>query len=172
MAGANLSVRKSMFLKAGGFDTSLKSYEDIEFSQRIKKTGQTAIDPGLRVETSGRRFRHGLLHGIRPWAINEVIRILEVEKKFVSQSDVRTEKSLWSRIFSIIPAFSIFALLFFLFYFSEPSISQAKQIKTIAKNATLLMSEIQDRQKDVSMYISNIKNKSKEMLKAAAKPRQ
>lgn len=164
MAGANMAIRKKFFDKIGGFDTSLKSYEDIEISQRLKDAGETAIDPCLAVETSGRRFRHGFLYGVRPLAVNEVIRVFSSEQKFVGQSDVRTEKSLWSKIFALIPVFSLFACLFFLFYFSEPSISQVKQVKAVKEKAQDIVINIEKKQKDIRYYLGQIRITSIEKI--------
>jgi len=156
MAGANMAIRKNIFKQIGGFDTNLKGYEDIEISERLKYVGETAIDPYLIVETSGRRFRHGFLHGVRPWAINEVIRVFSNEKKFLGQSNVRTEKSLWSRVFSFVPVLSLFVCLFLLFYFSEPTISDAKQVKLVREKAQGIVSNIEKHQKDLKYYLGKI----------------
>lgn len=139
MAGANFAVRKDAFLKAGGFNTKIKSYEDVELSHRLKGIGKTKFNPSLRVETSGRRFKNGLIRGLKPWVINEAIRIFEVDKEFVSQPDIREEKSLWRKL-SFAPVFSVIFALFLLFYFSNPLISQA------ANNIVL---KIQNHEKDI-----------------------
>lgn len=164
MAGANMAIRKTFFKQINGFDTKLKGYEDIEISERLKYVGETAIDPYLIVETSGRRFRHGFLHGVRPWAINEVKRVIANDKNFLGQSNVRTEKSLWSKIFSFVPAFSLFACLFLLFYFSEPTISEARQIRLMKEKAQNFVSNIEKQQEDLKYYLGKVKTDSIEKI--------
>ena len=159
-----MAIRKTFFEKIGGFDTSLKSFEDVDISQRLMKVGETGLDPYLTVETSGRRFRHGFLHGVRPYAANEAIRVLKVDQNFISQPDVRTEKSLWSRTFSFVPAFSLFACLFLLFYFSEPTISQAREVKLVKEKAQNIVSNIEKQQNNLKYYLGKIKSESMEKI--------
>jgi len=157
MSGANMAVRKTIFEKIGGFNTSLKSFEDVEISHRLMKAGETGIDPYLIVETSGRRFRHGFLHGVRPYAVNEAIRVFTNEKKFIHQPNERSEKSLWNKVFSFVPALSLFVCLFLLFYFSEPAISEAKQVKIVKQKAQNVVLNIERQQKDIKYYLGKIK---------------
>lgn len=154
MAGANFAVRKKAFLKTGGFNTNIKSCEDIDLSQRLKKVGETKMNPGLRVETSGRRFRNGLIAGLKPWVVNEVIRIFEVDKEFVSQSNVREEKSIWAKL-AFIPGVSLIVFLFILFYFSNPSISQAEGAKIVCERLVLT---IQNQEDEIKNYITEMKS--------------
>ena len=54
--GVNSSFRKSAYLKAGGYSERIKTLDDNEFPNRIKKLGKVVFDPSLVVETSTRRF--------------------------------------------------------------------------------------------------------------------
>jgi glycosyltransferase involved in cell wall biosynthesis len=158
MPGANFAVRKEAFLKADGFNTKMKSYEDVDLSQRLSKLGRAKFDPSLRVETSGRRFRHGILGGIKPWAINEAIRILGMEKDFLSQPDIRTEKSLWSKVFAFVPVVVLAVFLFSLFYFSNPVMSSAKEMEFVRVKASFIFTKIQDREEGWIDYLSRVKS--------------
>ena len=155
MAGANFAVRKEAFLKSGGFNTKIKSYEDIELSQRLKEVGETKLNPSLRVETSGRRFKNGLLRGLRPWVINEAIRIFEVDKDFVGQPDIREEKPIWAKL-SFAPGFLCVIFLFALFYFSNPSISEAAGKKFFKEKADYFVFKIQNQEKEIKKYLAQM----------------
>lgn len=156
MAGANFAVRKKAFLRAGGFNTKIKSYEDIELSQRMKRHGETKLNPSLRVETSGRRFKNGLIAGLRPWVINEVIRIFEVDKEFLPQSNIREEKSIWAKIF-FIPGLSCIVFLFILFYFSNSSISEAANTELIKEKAAIFALKMHNQEAEIKGYIEKMK---------------
>lgn len=55
-AGINMAVRRSSFLKVNGFDTSLKTMEDIELFKRLARVGGIAFCPAV-VFTSARRLK-------------------------------------------------------------------------------------------------------------------
>lgn len=60
-AGMNFAFKKSAFDKIGGYNMNLKSAEDVELGYRLKKYGKLRISPGLKVYSSARRFRKGIL---------------------------------------------------------------------------------------------------------------
>lgn len=159
MAGANFAVRKKAFLNAGGFNTKIKSYEDIELSQRMKSIGESKLNPSLRVETSGRRFGNGLFAGLRPWVVNEVIRIFEVEKEFLSQSDIREEKFSWAEL-SFVPGVLCIVFLFSLFYFSNSSISEAAEART-----AIFALKIQNSEEELKDYLEKTWEENKRAWK-------
>jgi hypothetical protein len=91
-----------------------------------------------------------------PYIINEAIRIFEVNKDFVDQPDIRTEKSKWSGIFSFAPMFLLFIFLFSLFYFSNPAISSAEEIKFLKEKASFIAIIIKEG--NISDYMAGVKN--------------
>ncbi len=56
MSGSNIAMRKSAFKKAGGFDTRLETYEDIDLIARVKKLGEVRYVNDAVVATSTRRI--------------------------------------------------------------------------------------------------------------------
>jgi glycosyltransferase involved in cell wall biosynthesis len=64
LPGCNLAVRATSFYKIGGFNTYLNVMEDAELCQRLKHIGTILFDPKLRVATSGRAYRNGLIIGL------------------------------------------------------------------------------------------------------------
>ncbi|MBI5877966.1 MAG: glycosyltransferase family 2 protein [Chloroflexi bacterium] len=58
-SGANFAVRRSAWLAAGGFDTSLASAEDLDLSCKLQRIGRIVLDPQMVVFTSDRRLREG-----------------------------------------------------------------------------------------------------------------
>jgi len=165
LGGANMAVRKEAFMKIKGFNTKLKSYEDIDLCQRLKNLGKTLMDPSLRVETSGRRFRYGFIYGLSPWMINDIIRIFKIKKDFRPQPDIRKEESLYSKLFSLVPIASFIIILFSLFYLSNPSISEAKKLEVIKEKTNVFIEKIQEKKEKVKNYVADLK----ELLKKEKK---
>lgn len=91
MSGFNMSVRKSAFIKIGGFDKSLKMGEDIDLSQKLRSVGEIKIDTKLIVYSSGRRYGKGLLSGIKSYAPEWFSRAVLKQNKPFEFSDVRGE---------------------------------------------------------------------------------
>lgn len=54
--GSNSSFRRSAYEKAGGYGEKIRTLEDNEFPNRIKKLGKVVFDPSLVVASSTRRF--------------------------------------------------------------------------------------------------------------------
>ncbi len=59
ISGQNFAVKREVIKKVGGFNTKLKSAEDVELGRRIKKIGELEFNSKLRVYTSARRLRAG-----------------------------------------------------------------------------------------------------------------
>lgn len=132
LPAANLAVRKNVFLRAGGFKTSLKLGEDAELSQRLKNYGVVVLDPEFRVLTSGRRFRHGLLLGLATYAPNILSRYLWTNDKFNRLPAIRKEARPVS-VGSLVSLLLVTAFLFSLFSWANPQFSQAKSVRAIDK---------------------------------------
>ncbi|MFB6290869.1 MAG: glycosyltransferase family 2 protein, partial [Candidatus Bipolaricaulia bacterium] len=54
--GFNMAVSKEAFDETRGFDSSIKSAEDVDLSQRVKKQGKIIYNKDLTVKTSVRRL--------------------------------------------------------------------------------------------------------------------
>ena len=54
--GCNSSFRKDVYIKAGGYNEGIRTLDDNEFPNRIKKYGKVVFDPSLAIKTSTRRF--------------------------------------------------------------------------------------------------------------------
>ncbi|HEY2955200.1 MAG TPA: polysaccharide deacetylase family protein [Candidatus Eisenbacteria bacterium] len=59
--GANLSVRRSAFIAAGGWNPKFSLQADSELSERMRRFGRVAVLESLRVRTSARRWNRALL---------------------------------------------------------------------------------------------------------------
>ena len=66
--GSNIAVRKIAFEKAGGFDTSLVTAEDLELVGRMNKQGKIKFSSKVSLDVSARRvkkwgyFKYALFH--------------------------------------------------------------------------------------------------------------
>ncbi len=56
ISGSNFAVRRSAFLKSGGFDESLVTYEDLDLAHRLSRIGRVVYANDAVVATSTRRI--------------------------------------------------------------------------------------------------------------------
>ncbi len=84
MVGSNVAVRKSAFDKVKGFNEKLKTYEDWDFSGRIRKLGKTAYLNGAVVYASTRRVKEW---GIKGYALYHISNIF----KYKIQKEARED---------------------------------------------------------------------------------
>jgi glycosyltransferase involved in cell wall biosynthesis len=143
LPGANLAVRKQSFLQIGGFNTEIKLCEDVDISQRLRKVGEVMLAPNFKVRTSGRRFNHGLLHGLMTYAPNAIVRMLLKKHKFGRLATIRTEAPLSRKLSLTLPLFLLIGL-FSMFYLSNPSISGAKSVTLIRQDAAVITERIEN----------------------------
>ncbi|HHT9129652.1 MAG TPA: glycosyltransferase family 2 protein [Candidatus Brocadiaceae bacterium] len=129
LPGVNFSVRKEAFLKVGGFKSELSLGEDAEISRRLKKVGKVLLDPHFLVQTSGRRYRSGLLLGIMTYIPNGIVRIVFNKHKFLKLPTIRSERSLFARRVNQFLLLLVI-VLFSLFYFSNNCLLKAGLKKT------------------------------------------
>ncbi|MCL4391079.1 glycosyltransferase [Candidatus Parvarchaeota archaeon] len=54
--GSNMAVRTGIFKKAGGFNTAISTFEDIDFSLRAGRLGKSIFSNAVRVRSSARRI--------------------------------------------------------------------------------------------------------------------
>lgn len=118
LTGVNFAVKKEAFLKVGGFKTELSMGEDAEISRRLKKVGNVVLDPHFRVQTSGRRYRNGLILGVMTYIPNGIMRIMFNKHKFFNLPPIRSERSLFSKLLSQFLLLFVIILLS-LFYISH-----------------------------------------------------
>ncbi len=62
LSGFSFGISKSIYVKAGGFDTKLQTLEDLDLSFRVAKLGKIKFIKKA-VIFSGRRFKNGLISG-------------------------------------------------------------------------------------------------------------
>lgn len=68
--GSNFAVRRRSMQEIGGFDTSLKSAEDIDLALRFKSVGKIVFTHKLVVYASSRRFKVGWISFLKHHTIN------------------------------------------------------------------------------------------------------
>ena len=61
LAGFNFGIRKDIFEKSGGFDTSLNAMEDVELAKSVEKLGAIAFLEKVVVQVSARRWERGII---------------------------------------------------------------------------------------------------------------
>ncbi|MBI2617551.1 glycosyltransferase [Candidatus Gottesmanbacteria bacterium] len=64
LSGFNFAIRKSVYVKSGGFNSELNTYDDIELGEKVKKFGKVIFIRNTPVIVSGRRFKKGLFQGL------------------------------------------------------------------------------------------------------------
>lgn len=119
LVGFNMSVRKSYFVKIGGFNAALPMGEDVDLAQRLRAVGNVDIDPTLLVFSSGRRFRSGLILGVMSYAPYWISKVVLHRDKPFAFKDVRSENG-ESNSFGYIPLGIVVIFLFILFYIAIP----------------------------------------------------
>src|SRR3989344_1728936 len=115
--GFNMAVRRSAFLKIGGFNTALTLGEDIDLAKRLREIGKVLVDINFLVFVSGRRYRNGLLLGILTYAPSYFARVFLHKDKFLNFPTIRTEKMSGSLAF--LPLAFVFGAIFLLFIISN-----------------------------------------------------
>jgi len=125
MMGSNFAVKKETFLKINGFNVNLTMGEDVDFSLRAQKIGQVKFDKKFRVETSGRRFRHGLFWGLLIYIPNWFARVIFNKYKFTKLPPVRKETSLLQK-YKILPLSLALTCFLIIFYNHNAFINQVR----------------------------------------------
>lgn len=62
--GMNMAIKASAYKQSGGINPDLNLHDDFDLARRIHFYGKIKYDRALSVETSGRRFKDGILSGI------------------------------------------------------------------------------------------------------------
>lgn len=152
LIGSNLAVRKSAFLKIGGFNENLKSQEDGDLAERIKKIGKVKFDPKFLVLTSGRRFNFGLLAGFFQYWFNSFLKFIKRER-LIKFYPIREERPLVGNLLSFALFFLIFSLIFNFFYFKNPLPAKAQVVKKVenkvSKEIFVLKKELAKEKKQI-----------------------
>lgn len=68
--GSNFAVRKKSMQEIGGFNTSLKTAEDVDLAWRLKKAGKIVFNRKLTVSVSSRRFKGGWINFLKLHTMN------------------------------------------------------------------------------------------------------
>lgn len=88
VAGINFAFRKDVFDKVGGYTLGLKSAEDIDLAEKIRKFGKIKLDKNLVVYTSDRRFKGRLFKSLVHHAKN-YFKVFILKKKPENMVDIR-----------------------------------------------------------------------------------
>jgi len=86
--GFNFAIYKNIYEKSGGFNPKLNVQEDIDLSFKISKFGHIQRAPNIKVLFSGRRFKSGVLSGLKPY-LNTFIRFYWKDRQDVALDDPR-----------------------------------------------------------------------------------
>ncbi len=150
--GVNMAVRKTAFLKSGGFNVALKIGEDADLSRRLEEFGLVKFLPRLLVRTSGRRYRHGLIAGLTAYLPNAFARTFLSKNKNSEFPSVRTDYSAIRHV--IMPWLSFSVILLVLFSTQNPGIAHAKGLAVLNVHRTYSEEHV-----ELSSYWSNQKVK-------------
>ncbi len=88
LSGFNFAIRKSAYIKSGGFNPELNSQEDTELSLRVNKLGKIKYVSKPLVTFSGRRFHQGLVKGLLEY-ISSWISVIVLKRHETILRDVR-----------------------------------------------------------------------------------
>src|SRR3989338_2289405 len=88
LSGFNFAIKKSAYLKSGGFNPELNTFDDIELGEKIKRFGKVVFIRNTPVIVSGRRFKKGLFEGLSSY-FKPFIEYSLFHKKSVSLDDPR-----------------------------------------------------------------------------------
>ncbi len=92
--GSNCAVMKEFFDKVGGFNTSLKTGEDLDLGVKLSKYGRIVFLPSI-VYSSSRRFRKNLLKAIAIYTFANFLSHRLFGKPMINELDVaRGEKDI------------------------------------------------------------------------------
>jgi len=87
--GANFSVRRSVFVAAGGWDSRFNLQSDTELSARLRRFGRVILLPDLAVRTSSRRWNRSLVLSSFLYATNFASLKLRRKPLWTSFPDIR-----------------------------------------------------------------------------------
>ena len=71
--GFSFGIRRDIYFRAGEFDPRLNTAEDVDLSTRVKKLGKIKFTLGVPVVFSGRRFRNGIMKGLKEYAVGYLV---------------------------------------------------------------------------------------------------
>lgn len=76
MSGMNMAVRRDIYQKSGGFNVALNVHDDFDLAKRVRKFGEIKYVSDMLVETSGRRYKNGIITGLlsyHRWTLNYLL---------------------------------------------------------------------------------------------------
>jgi peptidoglycan/xylan/chitin deacetylase (PgdA/CDA1 family) len=89
LAGANMAVWRSVYLRSGGFNPRVNMGADVELGQRIQRLGKLHIDRKLVVKTSGRRFQFAFFQTLWLYYLNDLSLYLFKRPAFYNFPNIR-----------------------------------------------------------------------------------
>jgi glycosyltransferase involved in cell wall biosynthesis len=87
--GSNFAVRKEAFERSGGFDANMMTYEDWEFSNRLKKYGRMTYLGDAIVHTSVRRINEWGMTGFFIYYVGNIFAYNLFRKPHTNYAQVR-----------------------------------------------------------------------------------
>lgn len=89
IVGSNFAVRKSVFMKHGGFDEKLITYEDWDLSGRLRKSGRIVYADEAVVYTSVRRIKAWGVSGFFIFHVSNIFRYHLLRKPKDNYKEIR-----------------------------------------------------------------------------------
>jgi len=123
LSGANFAVRKTCFLKTGGFNVNLQINEEYDISQRIRKFGKVKLAPYFLVKTSGRGYEYGVISWFFRYGPITFSRIVLRRHNFNKLKPIRKEGHFCQ---IILEPFLIGLVILLIFVSSPPAFAKAQ----------------------------------------------
>jgi peptidoglycan/xylan/chitin deacetylase (PgdA/CDA1 family) len=108
-----MAVRKSAYLKIGGFSTDVNQGADVDLDRRLRKTGTVIIDRKIITATSSRRFQAAFFETIFRYYVNDLCLLTIGKPLFHNFKDYRLDSLVSVKSAFARPAISALLILFF-----------------------------------------------------------
>lgn len=86
--GMNMAILKSAYKKTKGFDRKLNAHEDIKITEELRKIGKIKYIRKMTVETSGRRYKKGVVKGLLTYIVPAIEHFV-FKKEKIDLKDIR-----------------------------------------------------------------------------------
>ncbi len=160
-SGANLAVRRLVFIKSGGFNTGINVSEDTNLGRKLKKYGKVRLDPFFFVSTSARRYQKGILIGLFHYQSAYFRTKLKKEKSKVIYRPIRNSSDLPRRAVSLFTTTAAAAIVLLFIFFFTPKAIQAKVSSKSLTFGNHIRQELIRNSSAVSQRIKKFPNRKK-----------
>ena len=89
LAGGNMAVWRWAYEAVGGFDPAVNMGADRHLGQRLRRLGGIAVDKGLVVLTSARRYQAAFWPTVRMYVLNDLSMVVSGRPRFFDFPDIR-----------------------------------------------------------------------------------